>query len=218
MAYSFFNIGTTASFSLLKGQRKLAYMHPVLKSALEPLAEQVMTISLQEAQVPPVPGQGRWCAQQIMEHLILTYQLTSSSVSRQLKSGHVPKNRRNLLEFLLRVQTIGLGYMPEGIPAIRAFRPTQFTPEDGPAIAARFLEAAEEMDTLLVAARRKFGIQACGEHPFFGVMRVDEWRRYHAIHAGHHAVQLRNAIRYARSLTAVPEEAAPLTSASVQRA
>jgi hypothetical protein len=73
------------------------------------------------------------------------------------------------------------------------------------------------MDRLLVAARRKFGIQACGEHPFFGVMRVDEWRRYHAIHAAHHAGQLRNAIRYAQSLQAAPEGADPLTPAPVRR-
>jgi hypothetical protein len=160
---------------------------------------------MEEAQIPPAPGQGRWCAQQVIEHLILTYKLTLNSVCHQLKTGRVPRNRRNLLEFLLRVQTLGLGYMPEGVPSIRAFRPGEFTPEDGPAIAARFLATAEEMDRQLVAARRKFGIQACGEHPFFGVMRVDEWRRYHAIHAGHHATQLRNAIRYAKVHGAVPE-------------
>lgn len=180
-------------------------MHPVLKSALEPLARQITGVTMEEAQMPPLPGQGRWSAQQVMEHLILTYQLTTDSVSKQLKTGRVPKNRRNMLEFVLRVQTIGLGYMPEGIPAIRAFRPGDFTPEDGPAIAARFLEAAEEMDRQLVAARRKFGIQACGEHPFFGVMRVDEWRRYHSIHAKHHVNQLRNAIRYAKTQKSVPE-------------
>jgi hypothetical protein len=180
-------------------------MHPVLKSALEPLAQQIETLTMEEAQIPPLPGQGRWCAQQILEHLILTYQLTTNSVSKQLKSGRVPKNRRNLLEFVLRVQTIGLGYMPEGIPAIRAFRPRDYTPEGGAGIAARFLQAAEEMDGHLVAARRKFGIQACGEHPFFGVMRVDEWRRYHSVHASHHLSQLRNAIRYSRSLKSVPE-------------
>jgi len=174
-------------------------MHPVLKSALEPLAEQIATLSQEEAQISPLPGQNRWCAQQILEHLMLTYKLTSDSVSRQLKSGRVPKNRRNLLEFMLRVQTIGLGYIPSGVPAIRSLRPTTFTPMDGPAIAARFLASAEDMDKLLVAARKKFGIQACGEHPFFGVMRVDEWRRYHAIHAGHHKKQLSNAIRYAKS-------------------
>jgi hypothetical protein len=174
-------------------------MHPVLKSALEPLAEQVAKLTKEEAQVVPLPGQGNWCAQQILEHLMLTYRLTSNEVSRQLKTGRVPRNRRNVLEFLLRVQTIGLGYMPNGIPSIRAFRPNDFAPEDGPVIAARFLKMAEEMDSQLVAARRKFGIQACGEHPFFGVMRVDEWRRYHAVHAAHHVGQLRNAIRYAKA-------------------
>ena len=176
------------------------YMHPVLKSALEPLAEQIAPLSVEEAQVVPMPGQGRWCPQQIMEHLILTYKLTSDSVGRQLKNGRVPKNRRNLLEFVLRVQTIGLGYMPDGVPAIRSVRPGEFVPQSGQAIAARFLASGEAMDELLVAARKKFGIQACGEHPFFGVMRVDEWRRYHAVHAQHHMSQLQNAIRYARSL------------------
>lgn len=185
-------------------------MHPVLKSDLEPLAEQIATLSKEEAQVPPLPGQGRWCAQQIMEHLMLTYKLTSDSVSRQLKSNKVPRNRRNFLEFLLRVQSIGLGYIPDGVPAIRAFRPTAFTAADGPSIAARFLETAEEMDSLLVAARKKFGIQVCGEHPFFGVMRVDEWRRYHALHAKHHKAQLAAAIRYAKSpRAATPETPAP---------
>jgi hypothetical protein len=190
-------------------------MHPVLKPVLEPLAEQVATLTKEEAQIPPQPGMERWCAQQVMEHLILTYKLTSDSVSRQLKSGKVPRNRRNVLEFLLRVQTLGLGYMPSGIPSIRAFRPGELTPEDGPAIAARFLAAAEEMDHHLVEARRKFGIQACGEHPFFGVMRVDEWRRYHSVHAKHHAIQLRNAIRFAKlQLKGAPEASVSATGSS----
>jgi hypothetical protein len=176
-------------------------MHPVLKSALEPIAIQIADLTLEEAQIAPLPGHGRWCAQQVVEHLILTYQLTRDSLEQQLKSGRVPKNRRNLLEFTLRLQTIGFGYLPKGVPAIGVFRPTDFTPEAGPEIARRFLEAAEVMDALLVAARKKFGIEVCGRHPFFGVLRVDEWRRYHAVHARHHMAQLRETIRYARSLT-----------------
>jgi len=178
-------------------------MHPVLKSALEPLAVQISSVSLEEAQVHPLPGQDRWSAQQIIEHLILTYKLTSDSVDKQLKSGRVPKNRRGMLEFFLRVQTIGLGHMPGGVPAMRAVRPYEFTPQAGTAVASRFLQTAEAMDALLVAARKKFGIQVCGSHPFFGVMRVDEWRRYHAVHARHHESQLKNAIRYAQSSKAV---------------
>jgi hypothetical protein len=177
-------------------------MHPVLKAALEPLAARIAPLREAEAQISPLPGPDRWSSQQVLEHLILTYKLTSDSVSRQLKSGRVPKNHRNLLEFMLRVQTIGAGYMPDGVPAMRAVRPIDYEPASGHVIAARFLEAGETMDTLLVEARKKFGIQACGEHPFFGVMRVDEWRRYHAVHAGHHMGQLENAIRYARSVKA----------------
>lgn len=174
-------------------------MHPVLITALEPLAEHLRHLSMEEAQVSPSPGHEKWTAQQIVEHLILTYKLTSTSVCKHLKSGHVPRNRRNLLEFLLRIQTIGVGYMPEGVPTIRAFRPESLVPQDGPRLSARLFEAAGEMDEYLVAARKKFGIQACGEHPFYGVMRVDEWRRYHSIHAAHHLPQLRHAIRFARS-------------------
>lgn len=174
-------------------------MHPVLKSAIDPISIQISGLTLEEAQVQPLPGQGRWCAQEILEHLMLTYKLTLDSIEKQLKSGRIPKNRRNLLQFVLRIQTLGIGYMPDGVPSIRAVRPSKFTPEAGPAIAERFLVAAEEMDSQLVLARKKFGIQACGEHPFFGVMRVDEWRRYHAVHAARHEGQLQNAIRYAKS-------------------
>jgi hypothetical protein len=174
-------------------------MHPILRSALDPLASQVATLSQDEAQTPPLPGQGRWCAQEIIEHLILTYRFTSESLSKQMKSGKAPRSRRTVLEFFIRVQTLGMGYMPDGVPAVRSVRPLEYTPEAGPAMMARFLAAAEEMDGLLVASRKKFGIQACGVHPFFGVMRVDEWRRYHAIHAKHHLGQLENAIRYART-------------------
>ncbi len=183
-------------------------MHPVLKSALEPVAERIYPVSLEEAQVHPLPGQGRWCSQQVIEHLILTYRLTTEAVGRQLKSGRVPKTRRNLLEFVLRVQTIGVGFMPSGVPSIRMVRPESYTPQAGAEVADRFISEAEAMDALLVEARKKFGIQACGEHPFFGVMRVDEWRRYHAVHAKHHLEQLEEAIRYAKSTPAAEKQGA----------
>lgn len=134
---------------------------------------------------------------------MLTYEQTISDVSRHLRSGQPPGHHRSLLESLVRMQTIGIGYMPEGIPAIRAFRPGGFVPEDGPTLASRFLHVAGEMDQCLVQARKKFGIQACGEHPYFGVLRVDEWRRYHAVHANHHRRQLIVTIRFAQAQTAL---------------
>lgn len=174
-------------------------MHPVLKFSLEPLADAIERLTQAEAQVAPLPGPGRWSAQQVIEHLILTYKLTNETLTRHLKNGQAVKRGRNLVLSLLRLQTIGFGHMPRGVPAIHAVRPREFTPLDGVALRERFLAKAEEMDGLLSKARQKFGIQACGEHPFFGGLRVDEWRRYHAVHARHHLRQLEAAIQYARS-------------------
>jgi hypothetical protein len=174
-------------------------MHPVLKFSLEPLARMMETLTLEEAQVAPLPGQERWCAQQVVEHLILTYQLTGDTVKRHIKSGRAAQKRRSPLLSLLRLQSLTLGRMPRGVPALHAVRPKVFTPMGGSALRERFLAAAEEMDGVLREARQKFGIQACGIHPFYGGLRVDEWRRYHAVHARHHVAQLAGAIQYARS-------------------
>ena len=172
-------------------------MHPVLKTSLEPLVGLMEGLTVEEAQAAPLPGAGRWCAQQVVEHLILTYQMTVETVSRHMKSGLAAKKGRGPLLSLLRTQAIGLGRMPRGVPTVHAARPREFTPMDGPALEVRFWAAAEQMDALLVEARRKFGIQPCGDHWFYGGLRVDEWRRYHAVHGRHHVRQLRDAIEHA---------------------
>jgi hypothetical protein len=202
MSCDLFSSGWWSFPAILPAEKEFeaANMHPVLKTEIETLANEISALSKEDAQVHPLPGNGRWSAQEIIEHLILSQNLTSETITAQLTKGTSPKNRRNLLKFFLRLQTIGAGYMPYGVPSMLAVRPRKYTAESGPAIAARFLESAETMDRLLVAARNKFGIQTCGEHPFYGVMRVDEWRRYHAIHARHHLAQLRNAIKYSQSV------------------
>jgi hypothetical protein len=174
-------------------------MHPVLKSAIEPLAAQIAATTVAEAQVEPLPGKERWSPQEIVEHLILSFEQTSASVTKQLKAGRPPKNHRSLLEFVLRVHTVGLGRMPRGITSLIATRPSWTEQLSGAELARRFVAAAEEMDRTLVTARKRFGVQACGEHPFYGVLRVDEWRRYHSIHVKHHAKQLRQAIQFAKT-------------------
>jgi len=173
-------------------------MHPVLKVELERLAEEVRGISLEEAQVHPQPGQGRWCPQQVIEHLVLSYKMTTEEIGRQLAKGQPAKRRRGLLGIFLRLQTIGLGVMPHGIPSTPRLKPRTFDPLSGAELAERLLARGEEMDVLLGVARRKFGIQPCGEHPFYGPLRVDEWRRYHALHARHHLKQLQQAIKFAK--------------------
>jgi hypothetical protein len=61
---------------------------------------------------------------------------------------------------------------------------------------------AERMDRTLRACRERFGIQPIASHRFFGPLRVDQWRRFHAIHVRHHARQVR-AIRKATPMRIV---------------
>jgi hypothetical protein len=174
-------------------------MHPVLKTELSVLSEVIRGVSAAEAQVNPLPGLGRWSAQEVIEHLVLTYEMTMEELNRQFGRGRALRRKRGPLEVLLRLQTIGLGHLPRGVPAMLRVRPQNYRAQGGAVLAERLLRKAEEMDALLVQAREKFGIQPCAEHPFYGGLRVDEWRRYHAIHARHHLQQLREAIAYARS-------------------
>ena len=139
---------------------------------------------------------------------MLTYKVTTEEVTRQLAKGQASRRRRSLLETFLRLQALGLGVMPHWIPATPRLKPREYEPLAGPELGKRLMEKAEEMDVLLATARRKFGIQACGKHPFYGSLRVDEWRRYHALHAKHHLRQLKQAIAYAKSAKAAEVTAA----------
>ena len=52
----------------------------------------------------------------------------------------------------------------------------------------------DAMDRLLDRCRRKFGMERVAVHPFLGPLRVDQWRRFHAVHGLHHLNQLRAVI------------------------
>jgi hypothetical protein len=50
------------------------------------------------------------------------------------------------------------------------------------------------MDMLLDGCRRKFGMERIADHPWFGALRVDQWRRFHVVHGLHHVAQLRSVM------------------------
>ncbi len=71
--------------------------------------------------LPPItlqahpPGQpDKWCLRQTMEHLILTYQLTSAGLRQRLEKGTVTSVRPTLTETALRILVLKGGYFPGG--------------------------------------------------------------------------------------------------------
>jgi hypothetical protein len=177
-------------------------MHPVLADAVFPLAEQVAAASLRDAQVSPDPTLHKWSAQQVVEHLILTMQQSKQELSKRLASGESPSRSTSWLQWFLKLQLCFFQSMPVGISTFSALRPGQLEPQDGPTMAARLLDAAEDLNKTLAECRITFGMRPCGYHPMYGAMRVEEWRVYHRVHCRHHQPQFEEAIRLVRSRAA----------------
>jgi len=178
-------------------------MHPVLADAVFPLAEQVAAASLRDAQVSPDPTLHKWSAQQVVEHVILAMQQSKLELSKRLASGESPARSSTWLQWFLKTQLCFFQSMPQGVSTFSALRPGQFEPQDGPTMAARLLDAAEELNKTLAQCRIVFGMRPCGRHPMYGSMRVEEWRVYHRVHCKHHQPQFEEAIRLAHSRAAM---------------
>jgi hypothetical protein len=74
---------------------------------------------------------------------------------------------------------------------------------NGEQLAALLRQELEAMDAALDACRQKFGMERVAPHPLLGFLRVDQWRRFHAVHGAHHAAQIRSVLAQVMQ-TAVP--------------
>jgi hypothetical protein len=87
---------------------------------------------------------------------------------------------------------LSFGSLPQGVPALEETMPTpgRFAAMSGRELSDLLRREIEAMDTALDACRHRFGIERVGTHPLLGPLRVDQWRRFHAVHGQHHLAQL----------------------------
>ena len=136
-------------------------------------------------QAPP----GKWTSAQIVEHLALALEMSATTFAA--RRGKEPMTRRGttLREKVGRVFTFGLGWFPPGRKA-----PAPTTP--APRVEARAAEAHfraacatwERMERELLPTRRH---DLFVKHPRLGDLTLEEWARFHTVHARHHARQIR---------------------------
>jgi len=172
-------------------------MHAVLERVVDQISGEVRHLDGDAAQLHPKDLAYKWNAQQVIEHLVLGYRMTTEALETRLKKGRLSgKHKRTYLQWSLQMMVLTFGSMPHGVPALEETMPK---PGGFPAMSGRELidllrREIEAMDTLLDACRRRFGIERVGIHPFLGPLRVDQWRRFHAIHGVHHLGQLRSIL------------------------
>ena len=172
-------------------------MHAVLERVVSQIASELLSLDAETTQLHPNGLAYKWSAQQVVEHLVLGYRLTSSALDTRLNKGRLSRNhKRTYLQWSLQLMILTFGRLPQGVPALDETVPVagRFAAMDGQQLGDLLRQEIEAMDKLFDACRRKFGMERVAVHPFLGPLRVDQWRRFHVVHGLHHLTQLRSVI------------------------
>ena len=172
-------------------------MHAVLEQVASQFASEVLSLDAETTQLHPNGLDYKWSAQQVVEHLVLGYRLTSSALETRLNKGRLSRKRkRTYLQWSLQLMILSFGKLPQGVPALDELMPVKgsFAAMDGQQLGNLIRQEMDAMDKLFDACRRKFGMERVAVHPFLGPLRVDQWRRFHVVHGLHHLTQLRSVI------------------------
>lgn len=135
---------------------------------------------------------GKWTPAQIVEHLALGLNLSAQTLLSRRNHAPMSRRRRTPAEHVARFFIMGLRWFPP-----RRKAPERTTPAariDRATAEAHFLagiEAWDQVDRALLPERRT---NLFAKHPRMGDLNVEEWMRFHRIHARHHAKQIRQRI------------------------
>ncbi len=132
--------------------------------------------------------EGKWCAGEVLEHLSLTYSATARALQKCLDTGQSGATKSTVYQRLGTFLITRLGIFPGGRQAPEIVRPKGVPPET---VLPTLLVHLSAMDRVLAQCEEKFG-RSCslGNHPVLGPLTVHQWRRFHLIHARHHAAQV----------------------------
>jgi len=132
---------------------------------------------------------GKWTPAQIVEHLALALEMSATTFAARRAKEPMARRGTTLREKIGKVFTFGIGRFPPGLRA-----PERTTPPprvDGHAAEAHFRAAVaawEAVERDLLPARRN---DLFVKHPRLGDLTLEEWARFHDVHARHHARQIR---------------------------
>lgn len=132
---------------------------------------------------------GKWTPAQIVEHLALAMELSAATFRERRAKGPMARRPTTLREKLGKLFVFGLGRFPPGLKAPERSSPAPRV--EGHSAETRFragLAAWEALEGDLLPARRH---DLFVRHPRLGDLTMEEWTRFHAVHARHHARQIR---------------------------
>lgn len=188
-------------------------MYSAFDSVEHAYAKALDGLTVAQARIHPEGDLNQWCAQELVEHLILSYRSTASVLEERLQKGR-PTQAPLLPEQEMRWRkTIMAGRFPEGGKAPEPVRPGQLQLGElcGAELVSQIRAALEKVDGLLCECAEKFGTQPMASHFAFGPLTAEQWREFHTVHARHHLGQLNRILSCIHKNAAVNGKTASTT-------
>lgn len=153
-----------------------------------------------QTQLRPKNRRNRWSIQQIVEHLLLTYSSTETTIDARLEKRTPTRAKPGLMQHIGQYTVVRLGYFPRGRKAPPMVMPAATeTPLSGEVLVGSAGEHLLRLDAIFDEGEKLFGAGRCASHHVLGPLSIAQWRRFHLIHGEHHVRQIL-AIRKAHSV------------------
>jgi DinB superfamily len=174
----------------------MATVHPLLDQTRELLAVPLAGCSAEQLARHPAGDLTRWNAQQIMEHLCITWHSTTGGIEDRLQKGRPLRTRPTLAQSCKQLAVCEFGFLPKRRAAPPAVLPvnTPGMPLTGDELTVRFSATLAAMDEVLSRIEPQAKDAPVLTHFLLGPLSVRQWRRFHRVHARHHAAQIERAI------------------------
>ncbi len=177
-------------------------VHPLLQETRDFFVAPLAGRSADQVAQRPGSDTARWNARQVVEHLLLTWRLTTDGIDARLQKGRPLLSRPTMAQHCMQFAVCELGYFPKGRKAPAPVQPGPETtePVSGDELIARMNEALAAMDSMLNRIEPEAKGAVVLTHVTLGPMTVRRWRRFHRTHAKHHVAQMGDAMLYAAPL------------------
>jgi hypothetical protein len=175
-------------------------MHETLAQLHAELDAELNGLDTSQTQLRPVGREDAWTVQQIVEHLMLSYESTAKTMEFRLSRGASTKANVTPQNRAAQFTVTTLGFFPSGHKAPEIVQPgVSKTIQKGRELETAYAASLRTMDDRLDEVERAMGTGRCVTHAVLGPMSIAQWRRFHRAHGRHHLKQIRNILQGRRA-------------------
>lgn len=182
-------------------------MQTVLEQLAREMLKSIEGLSSAETQERPATRPSAWNVQEIVEHLVLTWQSNTGQIEERLAKGRPVRTKVNLRMRVAQFILITLGRFPKGFDApATVVPPMHAAPRSGANLGEQVSSTLRKLDDVCVRAEKMFGSRPSVTHFRLGPLSIAQWRKFHLVHGRHHVVQI-DTIRQENQLMSVEADA-----------